>query len=241
MYISLKFSRLLLCICVAVFARAAVGQADSAIAADSSIQRAPGGDLSFQPGDALRVSVLPDTGFLNTIFLIDDQGRADFPVIGLVTVTDYTPDELAEKLRAEFIDYMRYPTLIVRPLIRVTALGGFNRPGLYYLEPRANLWHAVRAAGGMIREDGVEKMRWERGDEIISADLVKHFESGQSLQAIGFQSGDRIWLTSRQKRHGWEVFREDVLPMITFTLSTISSAATVYLTVDAIMERNNSN
>ncbi len=193
--------------------------------------------LAFKPGDALIVSVLPDTGFLNNVFLIDDQGRCDFPVIGFVKVTDYTPRQLSEKLRQDFIDYLRYPSLKVRPLMRVTMLGGFNRPGLYYLEPRANLWDAVHRAGGMAREDGIKKMRWERGKEIVSDDLVEHFESGKSLQAIGFQSGDQIWMTTRPKRYFWDIFRQDVLPLITFALSTVSTTATVYLTVDAILNR----
>ncbi len=192
--------------------------------------------MMLEPGEALHLSTLPDTGFLNGTYSIDDQGFAHFPVVGMIKVSGIAIPKLQEKLKEEFIDYLRYPTLTVKPLIRVSLMGGFARPGLYYISPQANLWEAVRIGGGVQRRDGIEKMKWKRDRELVTKDLVPYFQSGKSLSSIGFESGDQLQLINRPEKTGWEIFKGDVLPMITFVLSTASSAATVYFAYDAIRD-----
>ncbi|MBD3321046.1 MAG: hypothetical protein GF350_08140 [Chitinivibrionales bacterium] len=191
----------------------------------------------FKPGDALRIMVYPDTGvFPNGIYLIDSKGCVDLPVIGMVPVSGRTETEVEEMLKEAYIDYLRHPNVQVRPLIRASCLGGFYEPGLFYIDPRASVWNLVQLAGGTQREDGVSKLKWERDGAIISKDLVPYYQSGESLRDIGFESGDQLRVSSLPVRRGWDIFLQDVLPLLSFTATTITSSITTYLLYESYQE-----
>lgn len=187
--------------------------------------------LPFVAGDALKVTVYPDTNtFPSGMYIIDGNGYADLPVLGYIKVTDMSSKQLEDTLKKTFVEILRYPHLTVRPLQKVTLLGGFQRPGLYWIDPHATLWQTIQLGGATTRSDGLKKLKWERSRSLINADLVRHFQSGESLYQIGLKSGDQLVALARPERTGWDAFRSEVLPMITFTLSTILTGATVYQT-----------
>lgn len=186
-----------------------------------SIQRKP-----FVPGDAIMISVFPDTSsFLNQIFPIDDRGYVELPIYGKVKITNMSESELIEFLKTKYRDYLRYPFLQVKPLIRVSILGGIPRPGLYYFDPDRSLWDLLYMAGGTTDEDGLKQMRWERDRKVIKKNLIPYFQSGSSLKSIGFRSGDQIWVRTPGKPGFWEKFAR-FLPLVTLTTTIF----TLYLT-----------
>ena len=194
----------------------------------------------FTAGDALKLSVYPDTtAFPNGVYLIDGEGYIDLPVIGYIKVTDKNVEELTELLKQTYLPFMRYPYLTVRPLMRVSLFGGFTQPGLYYLDPHATMWEAVKSAGITQRSDGLTRITWERDHSIVQKDIVPLFQSHQSLYQIGFRSGDRLTVTRRPETTRWEVFRSEMLPLITFTISTVLSVATLYQTYNVLQEARN--
>jgi protein involved in polysaccharide export with SLBB domain len=187
--------------------------------------------LPFLAGDALQITVFPDsTSIPSGIYPIDGNGYIDLPVIGYLKVTGMSTTVLADTLRATFAEFLRYPFIKIRPLTRITFMGGFRRPGDYWIDPHSSLWQAVQMAGNTTRSDGLKKMKWERDKKFVSENLLPFFQSGQSLYQIGFRSGDQMFVTHRGERTGWEVFRVEVLPMLTFTMSTALTAASVYQT-----------
>jgi hypothetical protein len=132
--------------------------------------------------------------------------------------------------------FIRYPYIVVRPLLRISLFGGFARPGLYYVDPHVTLWDAVRLGGTTVRKDGLNKMVWERDHSIIQKDVVPYFQSQKSLYQIGFQSGDRLSVTNKPELTKWEMFRTDILPFLSIVLSAAMSAATLYNTYYVIKE-----
>lgn len=187
-------------------------------------------DEPFHSGDALSVKIFPDTNaFPNGIYFIDDQGFAEFPIIGLVQVSKFTEIELVDTLKKAYLNHLPYPNIQVRPLIRATLLGGFQRPGLYWVDPRTNLWSLIQKSGGPLRGDGIKKVKWIRNSLSITDNITPYYESGNSLNSIGFKSGDQIVVTRRPKRHFGEVFLRDVLPLITGTLTTLTAALSGYM------------
>ena len=190
-------------------------------------------ELIFTPGDALEVKVYPDTlSFPNGIYTIDGQGYAYLPILGYQKITDKTVNELESLLKKEYVNYLPQPNIQVRPLIRVSLLGGFPRPGLYWVDSRESMWNIVQQAGGTTREDGLEKLKWRRDRMTISRDLIPFIESGKSLHSIGFKSGDQIRVTQRPKQQFWDVFRTDVLPILSITLSAAATITTALLAYD---------
>ena len=148
---------------------------------------------TFHAGDAVQISVYPDTtSFINGIFPINGEGFVTLPLKGSVKITEMSLVEFEQYLNESFRQYIRTPDVRVRSLIRASLLGGFNVPGLYYIDKNLTLWQLIQKAHGTIQDDGLKKMKWERNKKTLSDNLVSYFESGKSLQEIGFKSGDQI-------------------------------------------------
>jgi|GEM_PF-1355148 protein involved in polysaccharide export with SLBB domain len=177
------------------------------------------------PGEAIRISAYPDTSaFVNGFYTIDGEGRIYLPIIGKMDVSGMSEKAFLDTLKAQYISYLRYPNLQVRHLVRVSLLGGFQRPGLYYIDPDNSIWDAVYQTGGTTREDGLKRMKWERDRQIVAEDIIPYYQSGQSLRVIGFQSGDQLWTPVDPKRSWWEVVVKDVVLSQIFPIITASAA-----------------
>ncbi len=197
---------------------------------DSS-QSVQGHDYFFKAGDAIKISIYPDTAlFLNGFYHIDSYYYINLPMLGLVSVKDKTRNQFIEFLKKQYGDYLRFPNINVTPYIRVSFFGGFYKPGLYWVENRSSLWDAMQIAGGINRDDGLKKVRWERDGTIMSYNIIKNFQSGSSLESIGFKSGDQLCVTSRPNQQFWESFRNDVVPILSITLTALTTALTAYQT-----------
>jgi protein involved in polysaccharide export with SLBB domain len=176
------------------------------------------------PGDVLRIKAYPDTGsFISGNYVILDSGFAVLPIIGLVQVTHLSTSELTYRLTNAYAKYLAYPTLQIEPLIHLSILGGFLRPGMYLVNPLHPLSNALSAAGGTVRDDGLKLLRWERNGAVLATNLTSQVESTQSLWAVGFKSGDQICITLRVRR--------DLLPVASFIVSSIISSATLAVTL----------
>ena len=181
----------------------------------------------FKPGDGLAINTFPDTSsFLNNIFPIDDRGFAEFPIVGKVKVSAMTKKELENYLRDTFKGWLRNPNIYIKPVIRISLVGGFNRPGMYYIDPNSSLWEAVRKAGGHILEEGIYDMKWERNSDEQKGDLTKYFETGISLRRMGFQSGDQLSTKPPDSGTVWDTVN-NFMPFITLA-TTITLAYMTY-------------
>ncbi len=177
----------------------------------------------FVPGDAVFISTFPDTtSFLNNIFPIDDRGYVELPILGKVKISHMTEAEFKQFLKENFQDYLRYPYIYVKPMIRISVLGGVFRPSLYYVDPHQSLWEVLYMAGGTIDEDGLKQMRWERDGEVVEDDLIPYLQNGTSLKAMGFRSGDQIWVRTPTKPTLLEeIMRYTPLVTMAVTITTL--------------------
>ena len=208
---------------------------DSASAGGAVRYSVPGGvPVRFHAlgeGDAIRLSFFPDSAFfLNGIYPIDGEGNILLPILGKTNITKMDESDLVTFLNKVYVEHLRFPSAQVRPLIRIAFIGGFLRPGLFYADPSSSLWDALRLAGGPAREDGLAVMNWERKGEILKSGLGSGVESGRSLEELGFQSGDQIWVTARPKKYFWDKFNADVLPGLTFLVTSVTASLAIYNT-----------
>lgn len=163
----------------------------------------------FQIGDGVRIRIwqIWERGSssrgsnieLSGDYSIDGRGYIDLPIIGKVKVTGLRPKQVAELLKSKYSAYLREPVIIVRPLIRVTMQGAFNRPGSYRIDPESSLWELVALAGGPNQTCDLKRMRVERGGKVVIKNLLKSFERGYSLRDIGIRSGDQILAPNRSR------------------------------------------
>lgn len=182
---------------------------------------------TFKAGDAVKISVYPDTtSFLHNIFPIDGEGAINLPVLGKIVVTKMSKSELEDFIKNNYSQYLRVPNVQVQPLIRASLLGGFNEPGLYFIDKYATMWDLVQLAHGTTMEDGLKKMKWERNRKTIQSNLIPFFESGKSLADIGFKSGDQIWTPSPDRTN----FVDRLIQLMPFATAAITGL-TLYYTV----------
>ncbi len=196
------------------------------------------GAYPFKPGDGLAISTFPDTSsFLNNVFAIDDRGFAEFPIVGKVKVSAMTKKELENYLRDTFKGWLRNPNIYIKPVIRISLVGGFNRPGMYYIDQNSSLWEAVRMAGGHILHEGIYDMKWERNGDKQKGDLTKYFESGVSLRQMGFQSGDQLSTKLPDSRTVWDTVN-NFMPFITLATTITLAYMTYQQSILQIQYRN---
>ena len=95
-----------------------------------SLQGSNQSNLVFIPGDAVSISTLPDsTSLLNNVFPIDDRGYVELPVYGKTKISHMTRDQFVAFIREQYKDELIYPNIQVKPMIRISVLGGVPRPG----------------------------------------------------------------------------------------------------------------
>ncbi len=181
----------------------------------------------FARGDALRLTIWQpwqvgaagknQTLDINGDYLIDSRGYVFFPLIGDVNVLSHNVRTLATDLKEKFSAYMQDPVVVVEPLIRVTLLGAFRRPGTYLVEPDGSFWHLVDIAGGPGDNSDLGRMFIERAGQVIKKNLLSGFENAHTLEELGILTGDQIFLPERKR------FRfRDAFDLLRFSVSLIN-------------------
>jgi protein involved in polysaccharide export with SLBB domain len=188
---------------------------------------------TFQAGDAIQISVYPDTAsFLHGTFPIDGEGFISLPIKGKVKISNMSESNFIEYLNENFSQYIKTPTIQVRPLVRASLIGGFTTPGLYYVDYNSTLWQLIQKGHGIAHEDGLKKMKWQRNDKTIQKNIIPYFESGKSLREIGFHSGDQLIVPVPDTRS----FLEKAAMFLPF-ISTVLAGYTLYLTYSLAYSR----
>lgn len=185
---------------------------------------------TFKPGDAARILIwdLNQTreGIraldLSDNFSISPEGNVVLPMIGEVNLKGLTPYEASQMLQEKYKAYMHNPYIHVRPLIRLTLQGAFNKPGSYLIDPNNSLWDLIAQAGGPDGDCDLEGMWVERGGDIVMEELLKSFEEGYSLEEIGIESGDQILAPHRR---AWN------LSLLLTTFNLLATFALIYIRI----------
>ena len=153
----------------------------------------------FYPGDALQITFLdvykkPEKSSFNIsgVYQIDSRGFIMMPIIGTLKVIGYNRYTLADKIKEEYKAFYEEPFLVITPLIRMTVMGPFSRPGSYLISRESSLWELLDRAGGPRENCNLKTLRVIRNNKVINKDLLSSFEKGYSLADIGIQTGDQI-------------------------------------------------
>lgn len=185
-------------------------------------------EWTFLPGDAIRIIVTPDTGFPNGVYPVEADGYVDLPMIGPLSVRSTSRTDFEKRVKDAYIPLLRFSSVQVRRVMSISFQGGFHRPGVYWITPGATLWYALSLTGGTVREDGLKKIKWERDGKKLDQKITELLKDPQPVYKLGLRSGDIIRVINRPKKTGWDVFRQDVLPILSFGLSSAVTAITLY-------------
>ena len=155
------------------------------------------------PGDMLRISVFrnPD---LATEARVTDAGTIAFPLIGDVTVTGLTPQQIGKRIA----DKLASGKYVVNPEVtvaisqvnsrQVSVLGNVNKPGRYPIDAiNVRVTDFVAAAGGVAGpgSDIVTVVQNRNGQSIkTDIDLTQMFRAGNLTANMELQPGDTVYV-----------------------------------------------
>lgn len=188
-----------------------------------------GSSNEFYPGDAVRINVIElergadrRTLDISGDYTINSMGYIMLPLIGNVKVVGQDRVSLAKQLVEAYSPYLKSPYITTIPLIRLTLMGAFNKPGSYRINPESSLWELINMADGPKENCDLNSIRVERGGRVVIKNLLEEFEKGHSLQDIGIRSGDQIIAKGRSS-----LGIGDIMSYTYFVMSAISLYFTI--------------
>jgi polysaccharide biosynthesis/export protein len=148
------------------------------------------------PGDSLRIKVVGEED-LTGDFLVDEGGRLDLPMVGVLPADGLTPTQIGTRLTRRLEkDFLVDPQVSVqvenfasRP---VQVLGAVREPGTYYLEGPTRLMEILAQVGGVLDEKSSQEVRVSRADdrEPVVVDLEALMLTGDG--DVMLSSGDVV-------------------------------------------------
>ncbi len=174
----------------------------------------------ISPGDVLQVEVLEDPS-LNRSTLVLPDGSVTFPLAGTVQAGGRTIASFQSALTSAlapnfavdptvFVTVSRLaPSLEAAPettadTVDVYALGEFNNPGRFDLEPGTSLLQFLAASGGVTRFAATKRIQLRRRDAATGQERVYRFNlnaverGGRIVGQLILQPGDVIVAPERR-------------------------------------------
>ena len=160
----------------------------------------------FYVGDQLNIAMIGDSGTSGTQTVqfgrvLSIRGLPDIPMRGVLR------SEAQDYLTTQISRFLKDPQVKVRPLIRLTVLGGIKNPGFYQLDADQLVSDALMTAGGIGNGTDFKSSKVRRGDiDIIDGEtFAKAITDGRTLDQLNLRAGDEIevgtksttnWLTT---------------------------------------------
>jgi protein involved in polysaccharide export with SLBB domain len=162
-------------------------------------QRLEEGDLRV--GDRIMLHVEGHEALSDTFTVVSGR-RVILPELGEVALSGVLRSELETHLRSHIAGFIREPIVHARALIRLQILGAVTRPGFYTVPSDYLLSDALMMAGGPTANANLERLRVERGNEIIwdGARLREAVVEGRTLDQLSVRAGDGIHLPEQRSR-----------------------------------------
>ncbi|UCC81679.1 MAG: SLBB domain-containing protein [Gemmatimonadota bacterium] len=157
-------------------------------------------DGDFGPGDAVAIEVVGDSALTDT-FTVEVLRELRLPGLEPLDLTGVLVDELQPYLEAHVSRFVRDPTVVAHPLIRVAVTGAVSSPGYYMVRPETPALDVFGAAGGfnnLAKTNDVELRR--SGKEIVdSKELRQAMAAGWSLQQLEVRSADEFHVPEKPR------------------------------------------
>jgi polysaccharide export outer membrane protein len=151
---------------------------------------------TLRPGDIVRINVWGQPQFSGQ-FQVNEHGTIIYPMIGEVQIEGRTVGDLRDSIRDDLEGIFNQPFVSVTPLFRIAVIGEVRAPGLLSVDPTLSLLDVVALAGGTNPDANLNKIRLMRQGDETQLSFRSDAGSAQSLQDIGVQSGDQIYVPQK--------------------------------------------
>ena len=153
-------------------------------------------------GDVLEVSVWGYADLTRTVAVRPD-GQIAVPLVGTVTATGVSVEELTRVLTRAYGAFIKNPqvTVIVKEFrsIRISVLGQVAKPGSYSLPPGSRVLEAISAAGGILNSALVKEVRLIRANRqivMLQTEALLRADARNNPQLVG---GETIYVPEVNK------------------------------------------
>lgn len=162
----------------------------------------------FYIGDQLFITMTSDSGMSGQRTI--GPGRVltlgslpDIPMRGVLR------SEVEQYLTEQVGRYIKDPQVKVRPLIRLTFMGGIRQPGFYQMDADLMISDALMQAGGIGNNTDLKRSKILRGDEELmdGETFAKAVTDGVSLDQLNLRAGDVIEVGSLDTKDWFTTLR----------------------------------
>jgi polysaccharide biosynthesis/export protein len=161
-------------------------------------------DYTVGEGDVLQITVY-DHPDLTTTVRVSGDGTIIFPLIGHVKISGLTVSQVSRKIGDLLSNgYIVYPqvTVFIQEFRsqKVTIMGQVNKPGLYELKGYTTFLEVLSKAGDLTKDAGDKAIvkrkpvAHGRKEQVITIDLKRLIEMGDTSQDIPIVDGDSIYI-----------------------------------------------
>ena len=149
----------------------------------------------FAPGDRIVIHVAQEQT-LNDTFPVRAGRVLILPNLEEISMAGVLRSEAQSYLTAQIAKYVKDPTVIVDPLIRVSILGAVSKPGFYTVRADMLASEVVMAGGGPAGNANMRKTVIRRNGNVVrdEKELEVAFNRGVSLDALNLQAGDEVYV-----------------------------------------------
>ncbi len=154
--------------------------------------------------DVLKITVYnyPD---LTTTERVSGEGAITIPLIGEIKVAGMTTDRVAKAIAEKLADgFIVDPNVSVFVLEfrskKAIVMGQVNKPGIYMLTGNTTFLELLSLAGGLTKDAGskatIKRKTSDgtRGEGIITIDLKKLIEEGDTSLDVSLMDGDNVYI-----------------------------------------------
>ena len=181
----------------------------------------------FLAGEAIRIDIPADTTTLfDTVYAIDGEGMADFPIAGRIVVAGKTRQNIEQYLSGLWAPYLKDTHIKATPNIRIAVIGNVRNPGYYYAHHDAVVYDVIKMAGGPLLPYDLDEIEHRRAGDALNDELAHNISRGQTLREAGIESGDEI-MVPIVDRVPWP----QVISLVGSALSVVISAITVWILI----------
>lgn len=156
---------------------------------------------------------------MSDTFTVTETGEVTLPRLGVVPVTDREIATLQDSLRSAYAEFLRNPSVEVRILRRVAAVGEVKQPGIYWIDLTMNVPDLIARAGGFTEAGDPNEIWLVRGPERIRFTRAM----GERLMSAELRSGDQVLVGQRG------FFARNPLAAISSAITIIGYFVTVIL------------
>lgn len=147
----------------------------------------------FQVGDRIALRVEQES-LLTDTFTVRSGREVLLPGIGAIPLNGVLRVELTDYLTQRLAQFVRNPRVRAQGLIRVGIYGAVGSQGFYTVPVDIPLDEVFHLAGGIAGAADMDKIRVERGKEILfdGEYLQTVITQGRTLDELSIQAGDRF-------------------------------------------------